>query len=112
MRVSYEGIGYLAMTLPSNSAEEGQLCMVNAVGQVDKCDEGESFCGFVEIVRDGMAAMQIEGTVEVGYTGPTPLAGYTKLSSNGKGGVKADTSGREYLVLSMNAEKATITIKL
>ena len=112
MNVSYEGIGYLAVTMPRNTAVAGQLCMLNLAGQVDACDDGEPFCGFAEAVENDKVAVQIGGTLEIGYTGATPPAGYTKLSSNGKGGVKVDTAGREYLVLCFDSVKSTIIIKL
>ena len=112
MNVSYEGIGYLAVTMPCDTAVAGQLCMLNAAGQVDKCEEGKPFIGFVEAVEDGKAAVQIGGAMEVGFTGSIPPAGYTKLSSNGQGGVKVDTTGREYMVLCFDSIKSTVMIKL
>ena len=112
MNVSYEGVGYLAATFPAGSCVAGQLCKLGTLGMSDKCSEGEAFCGMVEAVEHQRAAVQIEGFVEVSYTGTAPARGYTKLSSNGKGGVKVDSNGKEYLVAEINTAETKITMKL
>ena len=112
MNLSYEGIGYLAVTIPSITCVAGQLCKLNLVGQGEVCKDGDPFFGFVERVTEYRAAVQIEGFLEVSYTGPTPACGYTKLSSNGNGGVKLDDAGREYLVVDLKSSESKITIKL
>ena len=112
MNVSYEGIGYLAVTLPAGNCTEGHLCKLNPQGQCVACAEGDPFCGLVEAVDGENAAVQIEGFAEVRYTGDMPPKGYLKLSSNGKGGVKVDAAGKEYLAVAVDGSAATVTIKL
>ena len=112
MNVSYEGIGYLAATFPAGSCVAGQLCKLGVLGMSDKCSDGEAFCGLVEAVEHQRAAVQIAGFAEVSYTGSAPSRGYAKLSSNGKGGVKVDSAGKEYLVAEIDTDRSVITIKL
>ena len=113
MNVSYEGIGYLAVTFPAGVCEAGKLCKLNVLGQTERCEEGEAFCGFVEeLGSNRCAAVQIAGFVEVSYTGSAPTRGYAKLSSDGQGGVKEDSAGKEYLVVALNADESKITIRL
>ena len=112
MNVSYEGIGYLAVTFPAGSCVAGQPCKLNTQGHADKCSDGEAFCGFAEAVDGQNVAVQVQGFLEVGYTSSAPVCGFVKLSSNGKGGVKADSAGREYLVVKVNTTAAKVTIKL
>ena len=112
MNVSYEGIGYLAVTFPAGSCVAGQVCKLNTQGHADKCSDGEAFCGFTEAVDGQRAAVQLQGFLEVGYTGTAPACGFAKLSSNGNGGVKADSAGREYLVAQVNTTTSKVIIKL
>ena len=112
MSVSYEGIGYLAVTFPKVTATVGKVCKLNLLGRVEECENGDKFCGVVQDVDDATAAVQLEGFVEVGFTGNTPARGYTKLSCDGNGGVKVDTAGKEYLVVRLNSAKSKIIMKL
>ena len=112
MSVSYEGIGCLTVTFPKIQAEVGHVCRLNLLGRVETCANGDKFFGVVQAVDDATAAVQVEGFVEVHFTGTTPARGYTKLSSDGNGGVKVDSAGMEYLVVRLNSEKSTIIIKL
>ena len=112
MSVSYEGIGYLAVTFPVKNSSANKLCKVNSQGQVENCSDGDHFCGYVVSVEKEYAAVQLEGFVKVSFTGTTPARGYTKLSANNYGGVKVDTNGREYLVVEYSSADSTVTIKL
>ena len=112
MNVSYEGIGYLAVTIPASTAAAGQACKVNAAGMCEKCNAGDAFDGVASAVENQYAAMQIQGLAEIKYSGTKPSAGRVNLSSDGKGGVKLDTSGKEYLVMQVKEETTTIVVKL
>ena len=112
MNVSYEGIGYLAVTFPAGSCVAGQPCKLNTQGHADKCSDGEAFCGFAGAVDSQRAAVQLQGFLEASYTGTAPSCGFAKLSSDGKGGVKVDSAGREYLVVQVNTTASKVTIKL
>lgn len=102
---------------PQNTAEVGSICMLNLAGTADKCDDGEPFMGLClrqfDILGDSQnVEVQIAGYITVPYRGVTPPCGYTKLSANGAGGVKVDTSGREYLVTRFDSVAGTCTIRL
>ena len=112
MSVSYEGIGHMAVTFLAGTAKEGQLCKLSVVGRSDACSSAEAFCGYVEKTDANLAAVQLEGFVTVPYTGTAPIKGYSKLSSNGTGGVKVDSAGQEYLVAAIDYDKLLVTFKL
>ena len=112
MSVSYEGIGYLAVTLPNRNCTVGQLCTLNLSGQGVNAGDGETFLGVVEAVDGKKMAVQIEGFVTMKYSGTAPSLGYVKLSSNGNGGVRVNNAGREYLVLECNNDTSTVIMKL
>lgn len=110
MNVSFEEIGRLAVTFAHENCQSGQLCKLVDNGLVLPCNEGDSFCGIVESVRGGFAAVQMEGFAAVSVTGALEV-GYVSLCADGSGGVQAG-SGREYLVVSMDKESETAVIKL
>ena len=112
MNISYEGIGYLAMTVPAGDCSVGRVCCLNASGYADDCYEGAYILGIVEAIKGDCATVQVEGVTKLSYTGPVPQVGVRKLMANGYGGVKTSTEGKEYLVLANDQENNTITVKL
>ena len=110
MNVSFEEIGRLAVTFAQTGCEGGQVCKVSGNGAVAPCAEGEAFCGVVESVRGGFAAVQVAGFAGVAFSGALRV-GYVNLCADGQGGVKAG-AGREYLVVSVDENTATAVIKL
>ena len=112
MNVSYEGIGYLAVTMPASTCTVGHICRVNAAGLCEQCSAGDHFDGVTAAVENQRATMQIQGCAEINYSGTKPSAGRVKLSSDGKGGVKLDSNGKEYLIMQVKDETTTLVVKL
>lgn len=110
MNVSFEEIGRLAVTFADSGVAAGQVCKVSGNGTVAPCGDGEKFCGVVEGVRNGHAAVQVAGFVSVACSGSVAV-GYVNLCADGGGGVKIG-SGREYLVVSVDENAQTCVIKL
>ena len=110
MNVSFEEIGRLSVTFVQEGCAGGQVCKVSGNGMVAPCAAGDKFCGVGEHVRGAHAAVQVAGFAEVKITG-TVNVGYVNLCADGNGGVKAGT-GREYLVVSVDASAKTAVIKL
>ena len=108
MNVSFEEIGRMAVTFAQDGCESGQVCKVSENGTVAPCAAGEKFCGIVEGVRGDFAAVQVAGFASVAVSGSVGV-GYVNLCADGQGGVKAG-SGREYLVVSVNADTAVIKL--
>ena len=109
---NYHGIGQLNVTVAADEGlEEGMVCKLTADGAAG-CGAGEAFCGVADVIRDGLAGVQIEGFVTLGYTGTAPVVGYANLSANGSGGVKGDTAGKSYLVAAVDATDSIVTFKL
>ena len=116
---AWEAVDYqpgVVEEFPKNTAIPGQICMLNLAGQMNKCDIGEPIHGLCikEIERLGEVSVEVQvaGYITVPYTGATPPCGHTKLSANGQGGVKIDTSGREYFVTKFDNTNKTVTIRL
>ena len=111
MNVSFEEIGHLSATFVCKQGQTGQMCKVTGNGTVAPCADGDGFCGQIEFIRNGVAAVQLHGFAEVSYTGSAPALGYTGLQANGQGGVKA-VGTRTYLVVSVDSAARTAVIEL
>ncbi|MCI7713614.1 MAG: hypothetical protein MSK63_10080 [Clostridiales bacterium] len=114
MNYSYEGIGQWCATFAGSQAEEGQVVKLTAGKTVGPCAAGDGFCGVVQSVsRDGEACtVALGGMVQVAYTGTAPALGWSGLSANGTGGVKADSVGHSYLVVDVDSTGGTVTFVL
>lgn len=112
MNVSFEEIGHISATFATDSARVGVLCKMTANGKVAPCEDGNAFCGKVESVRKGFAGVQLHGFAEVSYTGTAPAVGYQILVADVNGGVKTHTSGKSYLVVSVDQSAKTAIIEL
>lgn len=115
MKLSYEGIGQWAATFACGQVETGQVVKVSGNGTVGICGAGDAFCGVtVSVSRDGGAcAVALGGMVTVPYTGTAaPALGWTALSADGSGGVKADAAGRSYLVVDVDTAAKTVVFAL
>lgn len=114
MDISYEGIGAWCATFTCETVREGEVVKA-AEGGVAACAAGEGFYGVVAaLARDKKAcSVQLGGLVKIGYSGEAPALGFAKLSADGEGGVKSDsTGGREYAVLAVDETAKSIVVKL
>lgn len=113
MIISFHGIGQVCATFLGRDIKEGQVVKMSGRGIVAPCSDGNDFCGVVTCCRDDVCSVQVSGFVTVSYSGAAPAVGWTALSANGSGGVKADsTGGRNYLVVDIETSNKTATIKL
>ncbi|MBM6870420.1 hypothetical protein [Pseudoflavonifractor phocaeensis] len=111
--ISFEGIGQVLATFQcGETVKMGQVVKVSADGAVEPCAAGDHIAGMAVVVRDGCAAVQVAGFVTVAASGVSKV-GWTKLSANGSGGMKADsTAGTDYLVVSADSENGSAVILL
>lgn len=112
MNISYEGIGHLAVTMPAGECAVGQVCAMGDDGKAAAGAVGGKFCGVVEAVENGMAAVQVAGFVTLGYTDTAPTTGYTTLACDGNGTVAVNSAGNSYLVVAVDTANNLVTFKL
>lgn len=112
MNNSYEEIGHLSVTFPTDGCTVGKACTMNSYGLVRDCAEGEAVLGMTESRYGNQAAVQIGGFVEISYSGETPETGYKKMVADGIGGMKTDADGFRYWVMAVDRTKKTIIVKL
>ena len=113
MKVSFEGIGEMVATFAvAEDMEKGCMVKLDEAGCVRPCADGDEFIGMAVNVRQGYAGVQFSGMAQVAYSGAAPVCGWAKLSADGKGGVKADENGHEYLVVATDTTAATAVVRL
>ena len=112
-KVSFEDIGGVVATFVAQEGmnEACQVVKITGVGQVGPCSAGEIFCGVALAGTDQFAAVQVGGFAEIKAAGEIGL-GWVKLSADGNGGIKEDTAGREYLVVSCDSAAGTAVVYL
>ena len=91
------------------TVKPGTLVKMVDDNTVGACTDGDKVCGVCVNVREGYAAVKIAGYTEVGISGSVEV-GYQKLSAADGLAMKADTDGREYLVVSAGADTAGIIL--
>ena len=84
-----------------------------AMKENDTCGnavDNQEFLGVMTNNRNGVAAVQVKGYAEIGYTGDNVEVGIKKVCCNGEGGIKVSENGREVIVLSVDTASNTVTI--
>ena len=97
MFVDY-GESALIFIADSSLTEAGQFVKIVASGTVGRCEVGDTFCGLCLALRDGFAAVQLEGFAVAKTKSKIPI-GYQCLVAGEKGCVIPRPHGREYLVV-------------
>lgn len=106
-KISFGEIGAVVATFCcGDDVEAGAVVQMDSDKTVCGCDSGDDFCG-VALSSGTYAGVQLGGFVTVATTG-TLAVGRTAMVANGTGGVKADSSGESYLVVSAEDGSAVL----
>ena len=98
MNISFTGYRENALTFEcTNTVAVGDLVKMSASGKVTKVSANDAFIGKCVGVRDGYAAVQLDGYTETAKSG-TVNVGYNKLVAAASG-VKTAESGIDRLVV-------------
>lgn len=85
MSVAFNGVERTVLTFHAESGTTaGGLAAISGNNTVHSANSGEAAVGLVLGVRDGYAAVQVKGYVEVGYAGTLSLGWLDLTSDNGK----------------------------
>ncbi len=120
MELSFEGIGQVAATFATQEAQEkklaiGHVVTLTAGGTVGLGTAGAAPCGVIlALEKDQKATVQVDGFVQVAYTGDTaPTVGWDALGVDGSGSVQAVAAGGlNCLVVQVDTAAKTAVIKL
>ena len=110
MNVSFNGYDEGIVTFEAASGVTvGLPVMISANGKVSNATS--AFCGVCKSLKNGYAAVQLDGYVRLPYTGSIAV-GYKKLVVD-DGEIKVDTTnGREHLVIDVDSTTNTAGIIL
>ena len=107
--ISNKGFLVEHITLLTEGEETTGVVSVNKNNTCHIAEENDAFLGVMVNNRNNIAAVQVKGYAEVKFSGEVGL-GVTRVCCDGLGGIKADTNGREVIVLSLDTENNTATI--
>ena len=110
-KISFEGIGEVVATFACGDVAAGQVVKMTADGTVGPCAADDKICGVALSAEDGYAAVQLGGLVKVPVSGEGVAVGWCRLSADGSGGVKLDsTAGTEHLVVRVETDGAVVRL--
>lgn len=109
MKVSFEGIGEQVISFnKASGVSKGSLVKLSANATVAACANGNKFVGVCVNASDSFAEVKTAGYAELAYTGDAPAVGYAALAAAAADKVKADSSGREYLIIKVDTAAHTV----
>ena len=104
MNIGFNGFCDNTVTFEADSnVNKGTLLKLIDDNTVSACEDGDKVVGVCVNVRDGYAAVKLYGYVEIPVEGSVNV-GYQKLSAASATALKADSNGREYLVVSAGTD--------
>ncbi|MCI2057952.1 MAG: DUF2190 family protein [Oscillibacter sp.] len=114
MKLSYEAIGQWCATFACSGVSEGQVVKISANDTAAACSDSDAFAGVAVSVAHGGEAcsVQLGGMVSVPYSGTAPAVGWTTLTADENGGVKAASTGKTYLTVHTDTAAKTVTFVL
>ncbi len=113
MKVSLNGYGESVTTFEAeDGVKAGYPVKITGNGKVGLCSAKEAFCGIALNVRNGFAAVQLQGYYGgLPYTGSGMKVGILKMGAASDKVEAADT-GRECLVVDVDSTASTCGIIL
>ena len=111
MNVGFKGIGENVATFIADSSltAAGVPVKMSAGGTVAPCSANDNFCGVCVGVRDGYAAVQLSGYVNLPVAEAIAV-GYRKLAAAANGKVAVNANGRELLVIDSTATEVGVIL--
>lgn len=110
MNIGFNGFCENAVTFEADATvEKGSLVKLIDDNTVAACESGDKVVGVCVNVREGYAAVQIKGYAEIPVEG-TVNVGYQSISAASDTCVKADTEGRECLVVSAGTDTVGVIL--
>lgn len=106
MNISFKGFMENTVTFQCDeSVKAGAPVSICQSGMVTACAEGDKICGVCLSVREGYAAVQLKGYVELPVSGQV-ATGYVSVVSAADGKVKVSDDGVQVLCVSTDTDTA------
>lgn len=109
MKTSLKGYNAQTATFFAEDVNSNYPVKPFSSGYVTNCIDGNDFIGIAQTVRGDVVGVQLDGYVEVPYSGTAPTIGNVGLVADGNGGVKQVASAvKKYKVLCIDASTSTV----
>lgn len=113
MAISFDSIAQDCVTAYSTGKIAANApCKFASSGMISSCNDGNAFHGIVLKQSENRVTVAIKGFVTVPYSSSVPTVGYCPLAAAGNGKVKKLDGAKEYLVVSVDTSKSTVTFLL
>lgn len=108
--ISYRGFNSSALTFESDAEfKKGDPVAISAAGACSPAEEDDLFIGICVSVRGNLITVQMEGYVEVPYSGTAPECGWGLLCADGDGGVAvSEGTAAVYRIISVDTVNKTV----
>lgn len=109
--ISYRGFNSSALTFKSEEEfTKNTPVGIDTDGDCVIPEEGDAFIGVCVSVRGELITAQMEGYVELKYSGDAPECGWVRLCADGEGGVAVSESedGPLYRVIEVDTDSKTV----
>lgn len=113
--ISYKGFNSGALTFKSSGEfTKGRLVSFDSNGNCVMASTNSTFVGVCVAVRDGIITAQVEGYVEVPYSGSAPSYGWNRLTTGLNSAAKTSTDAEVpfYRVIKIDTANKIIGIIL
>lgn len=103
MNVNFNGYNENVVTfaVDNSTVTMGTPVKMTGSNTVGACEDGDTMAGVAVNVRNGYAAVQLSGYIEMPTSDTSLETGYQNIAVAGDGEVALSDNGREYLVVSV-----------
>ncbi len=109
----YDLIHDVSLSMPTVSGvHEGHFCYIDSLGYMCPTFGNSRIDGYCSYARNGCGTLRIHGVVTAPYEGTAPVCGYVCLGISENGNVVTREDGQNFLVLSVDKSKKTVTFYL
>lgn len=108
-KLSFDSVAQDCVTFFNySSLKNGVPCKMHSNQTVTGCSDGDDFIGVIGSTHGTFAGVIVHGFVTLHYSGTAPVLGFTGLAADSYGGVKVLSSGRKFLIVSVDAKNHTL----
>lgn len=109
MAIAFSGYNSKTLTFEEKNVSLYYPVKMSDSKTVVNCAAGNDFIGVASSLRGGAAGVQLDGYVELRYSGTAPAVGFAGLVADGSGGVKTSADAvKKYKVLAVDTINTTV----
>lgn len=105
MNISFNGFMENTVTFEADESLKAGMAVTIADGIAVPCSEGDKICGVCVNVREGYAAVQVQGFVSLPVSGSV-ATGFVSITADADGKAVVSDAGREVLCVCTDTDTA------